>query len=86
MAEGRVLLTFDEAVAMLPEGDTVHTFRQAGGMRLGADWPREDLLAHIAHHGAELAGPIAMRMGHGLLIYDLAGLLFVETRRPAIHP
>lgn len=67
----RVRLTFDEAVAMLPDGDDIHTFRQAAvGTLIGADWPRADILEHIAKHGAELSGEHATRMKHGICVLE----------------
>ena len=82
----RTRLTFDEAVAMLPEGEKVHTFRQRALMLLGADWSRRAILAHIRRHGAELAGPMATGMGHGLLVHDDDGMLFVATRSGTAAP
>jgi hypothetical protein len=78
----RVLLTDEEAIAMLPDGDTVHTFRQsAAGVLIGADWPRERLIAAIREGQPELSGGAATGMGHGLAV-GLVGTLFVETRKP----
>jgi len=66
---------------MLPDGDTIHTFRQpAPGMLVGVDWDREEVIAHIGFHGAELSGPTAIDLGHGLVIHDLVGPLFVATK------
>lgn len=75
----RVHLTYDQAVALLPPGDRIHTFRGTLPLMIGADWPREKLLAHIREHGAELSGPGATGMGHGLALIDSVGLLFIET-------
>lgn len=81
MSDEIVILTADEAIAMLPDGGTVHTFRQpAPGMLVGTDWDRDEVIAHIGFHGAELSGPTATGMGHGLVIRDLVGVLFVETK------
>ena len=80
--EGRQPLTLDEAVAMLPEGDDIHTFRGAGGFMLGADWSRREVIAVMAECGPALSGPMATAMGHGLVIHDPKPL-FIETRREA---
>ena len=69
----------DQAVALLPDAERIHTFRGAGPVMIGADWPRDKLLAHIREHGAELSGPGATGMGHGMVLIDDIGLLFIET-------
>lgn len=69
---------------MLPDGEYIHTFRQArAGMLLGADWGRADILAHIEKHGAELSGETATRMDHGMVVLADGGALFIETRKAA---
>lgn len=75
----RVELTAEEAIAMLPDGETVHTFRGGGMLLLGADWDRAEILELIRNHLCELAGPGATAMGHGLYVHDGSGL-FVATR------
>ena len=80
MDDERQPLTFDEAVAMLADGERVHTFRSAGFAMIGADWPREKLIEAIKQYGAELSGPSASQMRHGMAIIDDVGALFVETR------
>lgn len=74
-------LSFDEAVALLPDRETVHTFLQ-GACVLGADWTRDQTLEAIRERGVQLAGPIATEMHHGLVIteYDNLGSLFIETK------
>ena len=75
----RETLTNEQAVAMLPEGDDIHTFRTGSGIMLGADWRRADILAAIDKHGAEKAGPMAAGMNHGLVVTDDRGPLFIAT-------
>lgn len=76
-----VALTFEQAVAMLPDGEEVHTFRQAGWALLGASWPREKIIAAIKEWGAELSGPAATGTDHGLALrQDGRGVLFIETK------
>jgi hypothetical protein len=80
----RVFLTPEQALAMLPEGEYVHTFRGGGGMMLGADWKREQVERAIRETDhRELAGPMATAMGHGLVI-NSGGALFVATKREAV--
>lgn len=74
----RCPLTYEKAVAMLPEGDSIHAFRNSPGVLIGADWERADILEVIKKHGAELAGPTATGMGHGLYVNDGIGL-WIET-------
>lgn len=79
----RVTLTFEEAEAMLADGDLVHTMRSAGNLVIGADWPRADLLAAMREAPSiQLAGPAATQMGHGLAV-QVDGWLFVKTREPS---
>jgi len=76
----RVPLTYEQALAMLPAGERIHTFRAGGNLLLGADWPRESLYAVIREFGAELSGPSATGMGHGIAVIDRVGVLFIETK------
>jgi hypothetical protein len=74
----RKFITLDEAIAMLPEGKTIHCFKSPGmNMLVGADWDREEVLKHLKAGKPELAGPIAVSMGHGLA----CGLAFFETKK-----
>jgi hypothetical protein len=77
------LLTYDEAVALLPDGEQIHTFIQAGPAIIGADWERADVLALLRRTGRrEVTGEAAQGMGHGLAaslpVTDEP--LFIETR------
>ncbi len=76
-------LDYDTAVAMLPDGDRIHTFRQGGLGLIGADWPREELLETIKKYPDALneTKGIAKGMGHGLVLVDDTGPLFIETQR-----
>ena len=40
----KVDLNYDEAVSLLPDGDDIHTFKNAPFGLIGADWSREDIL------------------------------------------
>jgi hypothetical protein len=78
----RVHLEPADALAMVKEGEYVHTFRQsAHGMLIGADWPRARIEEVLAVHPAELAGEMATGMGHGLVVHDEHGWLFIATRK-----
>lgn len=77
MSDERTFYTAEEAEAMLPDGEKVHTFR---GM-IGADWPRERIVEVLRKHRPERSGPMARGMGHGLYVCDDLGPLFIQTRR-----
>lgn len=79
--EPAVVVPFDDAVKRLRANGPIHTFRQGGGLMLvGADWPREELLAAMmAAPAIEETGKLASSMGHGLAIMDGHGWLFIET-------
>lgn len=80
-----VLLSYDEAVALLPEGDgDIHTFLDAGITLIGADWRREQVLDLLrATDRREVTGPAAQSMKHGLAAFRADGAsVFIETRQP----
>ena len=76
-------LTYDEAVALLPDGDRVHTALNGAGIIIGANWDRENLLKLLRESPRrEVTGPAAQSMGHGLAAVDPDGqILFIETRK-----
>ena len=76
-------LTTEEALALLAEGDSVHTFRQAGPALIGADHPRETLVDSIREYGCQLSGATATAMGHGMVLEDDHGYLFIATKPEA---
>lgn len=78
----KVILSADDAIAMLPEGNDIHTFMNPGGMLIGADWSRESIEKAIREtNNRELAGSMATDMGHGLCINHDGRRLFVATKR-----
>lgn len=76
-------LTFEQAVAMLPDGDRVHTFLDSGIALLGADWDREEILDLLRTGQPELSGEIATARGHGIVAFRESGPVFIETRGAA---
>ena len=76
-------LDADAAIAMLPEGEAIHTFSGTGR---GAYWERDRLIEGIrTSPGRWILEPStgARKMGHGLAIEypEHPGLfLFIETR------
>ena len=75
------VVSLEEAIKRLPDGDMVHTFRQAGGMMLGAEHGRTSLIISLAN-ATEIqeTGTLAQSLGHGLCIYD-DGWLFIATKK-----
>ena len=82
--DGKKFLTVDEAVNLLPDGDTIHTFYSTGICIVGADWDRADVLQKLSESDhIEIAGEQARAMSHGLAAYnegaELSDVLFIET-------
>jgi hypothetical protein len=77
-----VELSVGEAIAMLPEGEVIHTFRNpSAGMMLGCDWGREAIIKAITETDhRQLTGPVATSTGHGLAINESGRILFIATR------
>lgn len=74
------ILTTEEAKALLPDKEYIHTFRSSvPNVLIGADWRKQDVLDAIGVCQCELAGAAAKGVDHGLCIH-VDGPLFVETR------
>lgn len=70
----------DEAIALLPEGETIHTMLGGGGFMCGADWSRDALLDAIRKSPTlRRSGEFASAIGHGLAVNHNGSWLFVET-------
>lgn len=81
MTDDVVLLSYDEAVALLPEGERIHTILDSGIALLGADWDREQVLGLLrTTDRREVTGPAAQAMGHGLAAFRDGEPVFIETR------
>jgi len=76
----RVVLTTEQALSMLPEGDRIHTFRSGGMAMLGCDWDRDRIEKAIRDNTCELGGATSMVLNHGLVINVDGSALFVECR------
>ena len=79
MDEERVILTTDQALGYLPDGEFIHTFR-SGGFLIGADWNRKDIVCAIENNEVELSGSMATAMNHGMTLIDNHGPLFIATK------
>lgn len=81
--EAGYVLTYGQAVALLPDDERIHTFMNPAGMLIGADWDREDVLALLRDGQPELSGDQATAMGHGIVAFrggDRGEPMFVATK------
>lgn len=82
--DGKIYLNAEEAIALLPKGETIHTFYSTGICLVGGDWDRADILQKLTEvDKIEITGEQARSMGHGLAAYNngarLEDILFIET-------
>ena len=81
----KTYITAEQAISVLPDGDTVHTFYNPGFGLVGADWSKEDITDKLRRSDIiELTGPAARGMGHGMCVYSKdtkwqSDILFIET-------
>ena len=81
----RTYITAEQAISVLPDGDSVHTFYNPGFGLVGADWSKEDITDKLRSSDIiELTGPAARGMGHGICVYNKdakfqSDILFIET-------
>lgn len=75
----------EQAISVLPDGDSVHTFYNPGFGLVGADWSKEEIVDKLRNSDRiELTGPMARNMGHGICAYSKdakyqSDILFIET-------
>ena len=81
-ADDTRLLTYDEAVALLPGGDSIHTLFDGGFAFISEDWDRPRVLALLAATRRREAIP---RPDHGLAAYmPVTGHhILIETKAAA---
>lgn len=82
--DGKKYLNAEEAIALLPESEIIHTFYSTGICLVGCDWDRADILQKLTEvDRIEIAGELARSMKHGLAAYNngarLEDVLFIET-------
>lgn len=81
----RIYLSVDEAISVLPEGDTVHTFYNLHSSLIGADWDKAEIINKMKNVDfIEITGEQAQEIGHGLALYNKdaqwhSDILFIET-------
>ena len=85
MPRKRRYITADEAIALLPEKEYIHTFINTPPALCGCDWERQDVIDKLkTADKIEIAGEHSRMMGHGLAVYNddtklLSDVLFIET-------
>lgn len=77
----KIILTAEEALSLVIEGENVHTFRNPNGsMLMGCDISRTRLVELINQSDqVELGGEMCRKMKHGLVVWTGDDPLFVET-------
>ena len=86
MSNDRRFITPEEAISLLNDGDTIHTFRNSPGMLMGADHSRKSILKTINDNPdkIEIGGEGCRSMNHGLVVND-DGPLFIETNEEKLN-
>ncbi|CDC05041.1 putative uncharacterized protein [[Clostridium] leptum CAG:27] len=85
MADKKIYITAEQAISVLPDGDSVHTFYNPGFGLVGADWSKPDIVGKLYSSDIiELTGPGARGMSHGICAYSKGAkfqgdILFIET-------
>ena len=83
--ELKKIISYENAVSILPDEEYIHTFRNAAFGLCGADWSRAEILDKLKNSEViELTGETARGMGHGMCAYNkdaqyLEDILFIET-------
>ena len=81
----KTYITAEQAISVLPDGDSVHTFYNSEFGLIGADWGKEDITEKLRRSDIiDLTGPGARGMGHGICAYNKdakyqSDVLFIET-------
>lgn len=81
MSDDPIILSKEQALSMLGDGETIHTFRSTGLALFGCDWSREQIVEAINENECELGGPACQKMNHGLAIHVDGSPLFVECKK-----
>ena len=76
-------LTVEEAKSLLPKGKTIHVYCNPGGMLIGADWSRKDVLTELEGRpdSIEIGGSKCRRIGHGIVVHTNEGPWFFEQKK-----
>lgn len=85
MNEDKLILTKDEALSLLSDDESIHTFRNISNILIASDWDREELVDAINHCKCEIGGPMCRALDHGLVIWTGDDPLFVETKEGTLE-
>jgi len=71
-SDDKIILTADEAISLLPDGEYVHNYiNNVANMFIGCDYTRDDAEKHIRESVAcEIGGPHSKRMNHALIVWS----------------
>jgi hypothetical protein len=87
VSDEKIILTPDEAISLLPDGEHVHNYiNNAPGLFLGCDYDRADAEEHIRKAiQREIAGPHCQGMKHALAVWSSeTKVSFFETDMPKV--
>lgn len=79
METDRIFITGEQAIEIMNDGESVHTFRSGGIALIGCDWNRDDLIGAINSSECEIGGEMCQAVNHGLVVWT-DGPLFVECK------
>ena len=90
MTQQKVILTADEAISALPDGEYVHSqMNPSGGMFLGCDYDHSDAVELLNNaEQIEIGGPMCRSMGHPLVVWkkdDNRGPIFLEANMDKLN-
>lgn len=70
-AERPLILTPEQALALMPEGEYIHNFVGGRGIIIGCDWTRAEAIDAL-HRAVqiEIGGPQCKKMGHPIIVWD----------------
>lgn len=76
-----IKLSTDEALSLLPDGDTIHCFVSSSFALFGADWKRANVIKYIEEADSlQIGGDNCRAMGHGLVAFIGDEAKFFEAK------
>ncbi len=86
MDDDKLIITPDQAINALLDGDTVHNFTQSSPMIIGCDYSREHAIKaiHEADH-IELGGDACKSLKHPIVVWKGGRYSFFEANMDAIE-
>lgn len=81
MSKDRLLITVEQAISCLNEGDSIHTFMNTASILMGCDISRDGIIKILNDHPdkIEIGGETSRRMKHGIVVTRSNGPLFIEA-------